>query len=85
MQHITEDNISSANSLIDEQIDFHNLGKESKLDKSDINIRMAIALDNIWTIGIGYDGYENSLEGLRALIDEFVALSLATEYWKVLK
>jgi hypothetical protein len=85
MQNIDDEAISSANLLIDEQIDFHNHGKEILLDKSDINVRMAAALDSIWSIGIGYDGYENSLEGLRALIDEFVALSLATEYWKVLK
>jgi len=78
LQKITQDMIDDANRSIDEQCDFRNL------DKADQKIRMAVALDNIWSIGYDYDGYENSIVELRGLIDYFVAISLATEYWKIL-
>ena len=76
MQKITQELIDSANEVIDQQCEIH------RLDKTDINIRMAMALENIWAIGYDYDGYENSIEELRHMINFFIALSLATEYWK---
>jgi hypothetical protein len=75
--HITREHIDNANKLIDEQIKLRNLNSGNH------DVRMAAALELIWTILYDYDGYENNIDGLKSIIDESYSLALATEYWKV--